>query len=67
MPMILLAIRVEMEVILKMKYKHFLAKDFDGKTSEVELLCMRLVNGVITELLDPKMFYSRLSFLESGK
>ena len=28
---------------------------------------MRLVNGVITELLDPKIYYSRFSFLESGK
>ena len=28
---------------------------------------MRLVNSVITELLDPKIYYSRFSFLESGK
>jgi hypothetical protein len=28
---------------------------------------MRLVNGVITELLDPMIFFSRFSFLESGK
>lgn len=28
---------------------------------------MRLANGVITEVLDPSMYYSRLSFLESGK
>jgi len=64
--MILLAIRVEMEVILKMKYSKFLEKD-NGKTSAVEKLCMRLVNGVITELLDSKVYYSRFSFLESGK
>ena len=25
------------------------------------------MNGVISELLDPNLFYSRLSFLESGK
>lgn len=25
------------------------------------------MNGVITEVLDPNMYYSRLSFLESGK
>lgn len=25
------------------------------------------MNGVITEILDPNLFYSRLSFLESGK
>ena len=28
---------------------------------------MRLVNGVITELIDPKIYFSRFSFLESGK
>ena len=28
---------------------------------------LRLVNGVITELFDPNIFYSRLSFFESGK
>jgi len=28
---------------------------------------MQLVNGVITQLLDPNVFYSRFSFLESGK
>lgn len=27
----------------------------------------RLVNGVITEILDPNLFFSRLSFLESSK
>jgi hypothetical protein len=27
----------------------------------------RLINGVISELLDPHLIYSRLSFLESGK
>ena len=27
----------------------------------------RLINGVVTELLDPKLFYSRWNFLESGK
>lgn len=34
---------------------------------EREGLCMRLVNGVITELLDSNIYYSRFSFLESGK
>ena len=28
---------------------------------------LRLINGVITEIFDPNIFYSRLSFLESGK
>ena len=61
MPMILLAIRVEMEVILKVNYPQFM----DVKENEERT--MRFVNGVITELLDPKIYYSRFSFLESGK
>lgn len=61
MPMILLSIRVEMEVILKVNYPHFM----EVKVNEEK--AMRLVNGVITELLDPKIYYSRFSFLESGK
>ncbi len=28
---------------------------------------MRLLNGAVTEVLDPKIYYSRFSFLESGK
>ena len=58
MPMILLAIRVEMEVILKVNFPQFM----DNKTNEEK--AMRLVNGVITELLDPKVYYSRFSFLD---
>jgi hypothetical protein len=61
MPMILLAIRVEMEVILKISYPTFM----DNVENEIET--MKLVNGIITELLDPNVFYSRFSFLESGK
>lgn len=75
MPMIILTIRVEMEVIFKMNYRAFLAnKSQTGNTlpeNEEDLihqaLCMRLINGVITEIFDPNIFYSRLSFLESGK
>ena len=61
MPMILLSIRVEMEVILKVNYPKFM------EVKENEEKAMRLVNGVITELLDPKIYYSRFSFLESGR
>jgi len=61
MPMILLAIRVEMEVILKVNFPKFMEHPPN------EELAMRLVNGVITEVLDPNIFYSRFSFLESGK
>ena len=28
---------------------------------------LRLINGTISELIDPNLNYSRLSFLESGK
>lgn len=59
--MVLLAIRVEMEVILKMNYPSFM------EDLENESITMKSVNGVITELLDPKIYYSRFSFLESGK
>lgn len=61
MPMILLAIRVEMEVILKVNYPNFM----EDPTNEE--ITMRSINGVITEILDPKIYYSRFSFLESGK
>lgn len=61
MPMILLALRVEMEVILKVSFPHFME---DVSNEEIT---MRSINGVITELLDPKIYYSRFSFLESGK
>ena len=75
MPMIILTIRVEMEVIFKMNYRAFLAnKSSTGRNlpeNGEELAhaahCMRLINGVITEIFDPNLFYSRLSFLESGK
>ena len=35
--------------------------------TETEKISMRLINGAITEVLDPKLYYSRFSFLESGK
>ena len=28
---------------------------------------MKLVNDVITQLIDPNIYYSRLSFFESGR
>lgn len=28
---------------------------------------IRKMNGIITEILDPNLYYSRISFLESGK
>jgi len=61
MPMIVLAIRIEMENILRNSYPLF----FNVSANETQL--MRFVNGVITDVLDPNIFYSRFSFLESGK
>lgn len=69
MPMIILTIRVEMEVVFKMNYRLFLGNsglNYAVSPADQEL-CMRLINGVITEIFDPNIFYSRLSFLESGK
>jgi hypothetical protein len=37
------------------------------KDTENEQIFRRLINGVVTEILDPSVFYSRFSFLESGK
>lgn len=67
MPIIILTIRVELEVIFKMNYRKFFATKQDEGELEHQTLCMRLINGVITEIFDPNIFYSRLSFLESGK
>jgi len=61
MPMVLLAIRIEIEVIFKNNYPSFMSEE------ENDNLAMRLINGAITEVLDPKIYYSRFSFLESGK
>ena len=61
MPFIVLAVRVEMEIVFKMNYVKFM----ENPANEVKT--MRFVNGVITEVLDPQVFFSRFSFLESGK
>ena len=61
MPMILLAIRVEIENIFKVNYPLFM------NDIEMEPIALRLINGAITEVIDPKLYYSRFSFLESGK
>lgn len=74
MPMFILAIRVNIEMIFKKNYVKFFSKkqgaDADSENSQVvqnQNQAMRLINGTITEVLDPNIFYSRLSFLESGK
>ena len=59
MPMLLLSVRIQIEGVFKQNYPKFMAEE--------EKDVMRLVNGAITEIVDPKMYYSRFSFLESGK
>lgn len=39
----------------------------DNADPEHHQIAFRLINGVISEIFDPNIFYSRLSFLESGK
>jgi len=61
MPMLLLTIRLEIESIYRNTYPQVLS---DPETEET---AMRLISGAITEIIDPKLYYSRFSFLESGK
>ena len=61
MPMIILAVRIEVEIIFKNSYKIFFSKD------QHEKIAMKLINDVITQLIDPNLYYSRLSFFESGR
>jgi hypothetical protein len=61
MPMIILSIRIEIEIVYKQNYPRFFMEQ------ENEDKAMQLINGAITELIDPKIYYSRFSFLESGK
>ena len=61
MPMIVLAIRIEVEVIFKNSYPLFFADDTQEK------IAMKLINDLITTLIDPNIFFSRFSFFESGR
>ena len=61
MPMIVLAIRIEVEIIFKNSYRIFFSK------AQHEKIAMKLINDVITLLIDPNIYYSRLSFFESGR
>ena len=61
MPMIVLAIRIEVEIIFKNSYRIFFSK------VQHEKIAMKLINDVITLLIDPNIYYSRLSFFESGR
>lgn len=61
MPMIVLAIRMELEVIFKNSYKVFFSHP------RHEQIAGKLINDVITQLIDPNIYYSRLSFFESSR
>jgi len=77
MPIIVMTIRLEIDVIFQITYQKFFnnigpsgkkqASGDDGKAPYHVQRAQRLMNGVISELLDPNLFFSRLSFLESGK
>lgn len=67
MPIIILTIRVQIEMMYKMHFRAFLGRIDKTKSNKHQAICMRLINGVITEVFDPNIFFSRLSFLESGK
>ena len=60
MPMLLLAIRIEVESIFKNSYPNFFSIEIHEK------IAMKLINDLITQLIDPNIFYSRFSFFESG-
>ena len=61
MPMIVLAVRIEVELIFKRTYKVFFSKPQHDK------IATKLINDVITKLIDPNIYYSRFSFFESGR
>jgi hypothetical protein len=61
MPMIVLAIRIEVEHIFKNSYPSFFSKAIH------EQIAIKLINDQITALIDPNIFYSRFSFFESGR
>ena len=59
--MLVLAIRLQVELIFKNSYPNFFAVDIHEK------IAIKLVNDLITQLIDPNIFYSRFSFYESGR
>lgn len=82
MPMLLLTVRLEIDVIFQTTYPKFYqnlgpsgAKVQSGGTEKkgkekdpyYVRRAKRLINGVLSDLLDPNLVFSRMSFLESGK
>ena len=61
MPMIVLSVRALIDHIFRSTYPKFYEEQ------RHEMILSKLVNDVITILLDPNMYYSRFSFFESEK
>jgi hypothetical protein len=80
MPLLLMTVRLEIHVVFHLSYSNFFNNI--GPSGNRQIVsnghpdnpamplhvtkAQHLMNGVITEILDPNMFFSRLSFLESG-
>ncbi len=60
-PMLVLAIRIEVEVIFKNSYPKFFSVEIHEK------IAMKQINDIITLLIDPNLYFSRFSFFESGR
>ncbi len=60
MPMQLLCIRVMVDHVFRNTFHEFFSKEQHEKISS------KLINDVITHMLDPNLYFSRFSFLESG-
>ena len=60
-PLFILAIRMEVELIFKNAYPKFFEIESHDK------IAMKLINDLITQLIDPNLYYSRFSFFESGR
>ena len=61
MPILILWMRIEMEVVFKNSYPLFFSD------SSNEQIAMKQINEIITKILDPNLFWSRFSFFESDK
>ena len=66
MPILILVIRIEMEVIFKNTYPCFFQNEKAGESQNCQI-AMKLLNQTISAVFDPNLFYSRFPFYESDK
>jgi hypothetical protein len=72
MPLLLLTTRLEIDVIFHLAFNQFFnnigpsGNKLPDEPKHV-MIANRYMNGVISEILDPNLYYSRFSFLESSK